>query len=224
MALDAGPGPRRRADRVLARRRRPRSAVGEGTTIDHRRGKRSTARPPAPAPTGDGRGDAQGGPPAAGGSGIAFSRTGERPYFRARNNLFAAAIGNAGNGAATGAAAGGSRGGRGAAASAADAAANPATATARQVTYTANLEVDHKALRAQVFNEGWRIMKNRFYDAKMHGANWNAVKEMYEPLLFNVVDDDELHTIMMMMMHLNASHTGVNGGRTRAPPVQTRSA
>jgi len=23
-----------------------------------------------------------------------------------------------------------------------------------------------------VFNEGWRIMKNRFYDAKMHGADW----------------------------------------------------
>ena len=54
---------------------------------------------------------------------------------------------------------------------------------ARQVTYTANLEVDRKALRAQVFNEGWRIMKNRFYDAKMHGANWNALREMYEPLL-----------------------------------------
>ena len=29
------------------------------------------------------------------------------------------------------------------------------------------------ALRAQVFNEGWRIMKNRFYDAKMHGADWS---------------------------------------------------
>ena len=43
-----------------------------------------------------------------------------------------------------------------------------------QVTYTANLEVDHKALRAQVFNEGWRIMKNRFYDAKMHGADWTG--------------------------------------------------
>ena len=81
------------------------------------------------------------------------------------------------------------------------------------MTYTANVEIDRKALRAQVFNEGWRIMKNRFYDAKMHGANWNAVREMYEPLLDNLVDEDELHTIMMMMIgHLNASHTGVSGG------------
>ena len=33
-------------------------------------------------------------------------------------------------------------------------------------------QVDKKALRAQVFNEGWRIMKNRFYDAEMNGVNW----------------------------------------------------
>ena len=89
-------------------------------------------------------------------------------------------------------------------------------ATARQVTYTANIEVDRKALRAQVFNEGWRIMKNRFYDAKMHGADWNAAWETYGRLLDHVVDREELQTVMMMMIgQLNASHTGVSGG----PPV-----
>ena len=51
-------------------------------------------------------------------------------------------------------------------------------ATARKVTYTANLEIDHKALRAQIFNEGWRIMKNRVYDANMHGAPWNEMRSM----------------------------------------------
>src|SRR5204862_2898482 len=99
-----------------------------------------------------------------------------------------------------------------------------ANSTARQVTYTFNLEIDHKALRAQVFDEGWRIMKNRFYDAKMHGADWSAVKATYEPLLDYLVDEDELHTVMMMMIgQLNASHTGVNGGPANArEPVQTR--
>ena len=67
-------------------------------------------------------------------------------------------------------------------------------------------------------------MKNRFYDAKMHGANWNAVKEMYEPLLDNLVDEEELHTLMMMMIgQLNASHTGVSGGPNPIKAtVQTR--
>ncbi|HET9704822.1 MAG TPA: S41 family peptidase, partial [Vicinamibacterales bacterium] len=86
-----------------------------------------------------------------------------------------------------------------------------ANATARKVTYTANLEVDRKALRAQVFNEGWRIMKNRFYDPTMHGTPWREMKSIYEPLLDHLVDDEELHTVMMMMIgRLNASHTGVN--------------
>jgi hypothetical protein len=37
------------------------------------------------------------------------------------------------------------------------------------VTYTATIQVDKRQLRSQVFNEGWRIMKNRFYDSEMHG-------------------------------------------------------
>ncbi len=56
-------------------------------------------------------------------------------------------------------------------------------------------------------------MKNRFYDAKMHGADWTAEKATYEPLLQYLVDEEELHTVMMMMIgELNASHTGVSGG------------
>src|SRR5206468_69797 len=189
--------------------------------------------PPASAeaaPAGGGGG----GQPAAGlGSGIAFARDGRTLYFRQRERLFAAPINlnQAGGGNAGAQANAGGRGGRGRGRGAAPAdtpdaaqAGAAQNATARQVTYTANLEVDHKALRAQVFNEGWRIMKNRFYDAKMHGANWNAVREMYEPLLENLVDEDELHTLMMMMIgQLNASHTGVTGGPTpMRATVQTR--
>src|SRR5262249_61985260 len=120
--------------------------------------------------------------------------------------LFAANVGNQNAGANAGAqaaAAGGGRGsgrgGRGGAAPETSDLSTP-TQTARQVTYTSQIEVDHKALRAQVFNEGWRIMKNRFYDAKMHGSDWAAAKKMYEPLLEYLVDEDELHTVMMMMI------------------------
>src|SRR6185295_4377169 len=175
------------------------------------------AAPPAEGAGRGGRGGAPAGP-LAGGPGFVFARDGRTLYFRSANRLFAAPIAlNAGAQAAGGARGAGGRG-RGAAPIDAGDASTPAAGgaapqPARQVTYTANLEIDRKALRAQVFNEGWRIMKNRFYDAKMHGANWSAVREMYEPLLEHVVDEDELHTIMMMMIgHLNASHTGVSGG------------
>ena len=167
-----------------------------------------------------GRGGAAGGPTA--GANIAFARDGRTLYFRSGTGLFAAPINLTGN--ETTAAGRGGRGGRGGAApSVAEPAANT---TARQVTYSVNIEVDRKALRAQVFNEGWRIMKNRFYDPKMHGADWNAAKTAYEPLLDYLVDDEELNTVMMMMIgQLNASHTGVSGGgpaNDARPPLQTR--
>jgi tricorn protease len=150
------------------------------------------------------------------GSGIAFARDSRTLYFTSGRGLYAAPIN-----LATLRESGGAGGGRGR--PSADTPAAPAAApqgTARQVTYSANLEVDRKALRAQVFNEGWRIMKNRFYDAKMHGANWNALREMYQTLLPHIVNTEELQTMMMMMIgHLNASHTGVSGGPNPITPT-----
>ena len=56
-------------------------------------------------------------------------------------------------------------------------------------------------------------MKNRFYDPKMHGVNWAAAKDIYEPLLAYVADNEELHNVIMEMIgELNASHTGISGG------------
>ncbi len=184
-------------------------------------------RVPAPAQNngGGGRGGRGNGGGGGGGANIVFARDGRSIYFRSGTGLFSAPVAG---GAAPAAAAGGNRGGRGGGAAVTDATPDPAGggANARQVTYTASIEVDHKALRSQVFNEGWRIMKNRFYDAKMHGADWNATKAMYEPLLDYLVDEEELHTVMMMMIgQLNASHTGVTGGPSdtgRSPAQTTR--
>jgi tricorn protease len=181
-----------------------------------------TRVPPAPPATaGAGRGGGRGGAGgAAGGANIVFARDGRTLYFRSGTGMYAATLNpNAGAGGNAG---GGRAGGRGAA-PAADPA--PTNATARQVTYNATIEVDQAALRSQVFNEGWRIMKHRFYDAKMHGADWNAAKATYEPLLKYLVDTEELNTVMMMMIgELNASHTGVSGGGQGGDrtPQQTR--
>jgi len=164
----------------------------------------------AAAGGGRGRGGAGGGGGFGGGS-MVFSRDARTLYFRSGSGLYAATLPNQAAGGGGAAAGGGRGGGRGGVAATPEPAAT--NQTARQVTYSANLEVDHKALRAQVFNEGWRIMKNRFYDAKMHGADWNGAWETYGPLLDNLVDREELQTVMMMMIgQLNASHTGVSGG------------
>jgi len=187
--------------------------------------------PPAPsangaADGGGGRGRGSAGGLFGGGTTMVFARDGRTLYFRSGSGLYAAAVPANATGAQGAGAIGGGRGGRGgggAAAPATSAISSDTTggsATARQVTYSANLEIDRKARRAQVFNEGWRIMKNRFYDGEMHGADWPAAKKTYEPLLDYLVDEEELHTVMMMMIgQLNASHTGVGGG----PPAAERS-
>jgi tricorn protease len=88
------------------------------------------------------------------------------------------------------------------------------------------LEVDEVAERRQVFEEAWRVMKFRFYDPYMHGVNWAAAKDTYEPLLPHVADSEELHTVIMQMIgELNASHTGISGSGRRGEGeerIQTR--
>ncbi len=51
----------------------------------------------------------------------------------------------------------------------------------RRIAFSVRMQIDRPAERRQVFEEAWRIMKNRFYDPKMHGVNWAAAKDNYEP-------------------------------------------
>ena len=144
------------------------------------------------------------GPPAPGrffGGGIAspqFSRDGRTIYFTDGNGVYAADIG--GGGAPSGP-------------SPTPSALTGRSADRRRVNFTARVEVDHRAERKQVFDESWRIMKHRFYDADMHGADWGKAKSVYEPFLEHVAGQEEMHDLILRMIgELNASHTGISGG------------
>jgi tricorn protease len=64
-----------------------------------------------------------------------------------------------------------------------------------------------------MFDDAWRTMKYRFYDPKMHGFDWDAMRAKYQPLVEYVGDRQELLNIINEMIgELNASHTGA------APP------
>jgi tricorn protease len=69
-----------------------------------------------------------------------------------------------------------------------------------------------------MFDDAWRTMKYRFYDPKMHGMDWDAMRAKYRPLVEYVGDRQELLNIVNEMIgELNASHTGAapppGGGR-----------
>jgi len=164
------------------------------------------------------------GPPGRGGGGffggmmssLQFTRDGRTLYFMERDGIYSVPVPAAAEGGGGGGA--GRPGGPAAAAVAASGspAAGAGAGNRRRVNFNLRVEVDHRAQREQVFEEGWRIMKHRFYDPAMHGVNWAAMKDTYQSLLKYVADDEELNILMMQMIgELNASHTGVSGGGPR---------
>jgi len=61
-------------------------------------------------------------------------------------------------------------------------------------------------------------MKYRFYDPKLHGTDWDAMRAKYKPLVAFVADRHELMNVINEMIgELNASHTGASAGRDRGP-------
>jgi len=156
-------------------------------------------------------------------SNVTWSRDGRTLYFRSGRGIYSAAVGGAAAAAPAAAApAGGGRGGRGGAA-ATPAPTAAAGGEARRINFTVKVELDQRAERTEIFEESWRIMKHRFYDANMHGADWNKAKALYEPLLKDVYDKEEMSNIILQMIgEMNASHTGFTPNLGTPREAQTR--
>ena len=66
-----------------------------------------------------------------------------------------------------------------------------------------------------MFDDAWRCMKYRFYDPKLHGTDWDAMRSKYKPLVAYVADRQELMNIINEMIgELNASHTGASAAKS----------
>jgi tricorn protease len=203
------------------------TGAGPGMYTVNEDGTRLTRLNTATDTGGAGRGGRGGGAGGGGGSEPQWSRDGRSIYYLAGGGLYSLAIPAAGAAdaapasAATAGAGRGGRGGRGG--TAATATADTSTGAApRRIAFSVKMEIDVAAERRQVFEEAWRVMKNRFYDAKMHGVNWAAAKDKYESMLPHIADNEELHNVVMEMIgELNASHTGITGG-TRLPGEQAQ--
>ncbi|MCC7309133.1 MAG: PD40 domain-containing protein [Acidobacteria bacterium] len=89
----------------------------------------------------------------------------------------------------------------------------------RPLSLNININVDFAREKMEVFKQGWRFLRDNFYDDKYHGADWNAVRATYEPLISSAKTIDEVRRLMNMMVgELNASHLGV-GGQSGSQPA-----
>lgn len=81
----------------------------------------------------------------------------------------------------------------------------------RPLALNVDLNVNFAEEKMEIFRQGWRFMRDNFYDEKFHGADWNAVRATYEPLIQAARTGDEVRRLMNLMVgELNASHLGVN--------------
>ncbi|MGH9721560.1 MAG: S41 family peptidase, partial [Bryobacteraceae bacterium] len=134
--------------------------------------------------------------------GLQVSRDGRTLFFQEGRGIVSVAMpGGAGAGGGTGGAGlrGATGGGEGA---------------RRRIAFNAKVRVNKRAEWEQMFDDAWRTMKYRFYDPKMHGYDWDAMRAKYRPLVDFIGDRQELLNLVNEMIgELNASHTGA------APPV-----
>ena len=65
----------------------------------------------------------------------------------------------------------------------------------------------------QIFNEVWRINRDYFYDPKMHGANWLAMRQRYAALLPHLSCRNDLNRVIRWLCsELSVGHSFSGGG------------
>ncbi|MDL2319720.1 PDZ domain-containing protein [Alistipes sp. OttesenSCG-928-B03] len=84
------------------------------------------------------------------------------------------------------------------------------------------IEVDYPAEWTQIYNEAWRMFRDGFYVANMHGVDWAAMREKYAVMLPYVKTRLDLNYLIGELIgELNVGHAYVNPGEMeRAPRVK----
>ncbi len=87
--------------------------------------------------------------------------------------------------------------------------AQSATATAIQKSLSAKE-------RAEVFEQVWTTVDQRYYDPKLNGVDWKAVREKYRPLAERAATDAEFYDVLTLMVgELRDAHTRVRSPHRR---------
>jgi tricorn protease len=71
----------------------------------------------------------------------------------------------------------------------------------------------------QMYDDAWRMMRDYFYDRKLHNVNWQQIHDQYAPLVARLTDRYEFDNLISQVVgELSALHTFVFGGDKRTSP------
>ncbi|HET8816997.1 MAG TPA: DPP IV N-terminal domain-containing protein, partial [Pseudidiomarina sp.] len=73
--------------------------------------------------------------------------------------------------------------------------------------------IDPVAEWQQIFDDTWRMQKEYFYDPNMHGIDWDAMYDKYQPMLAHVQRREDLNEVLVQLIaELQVGHNRVGGG------------
>lgn len=75
--------------------------------------------------------------------------------------------------------------------------------------YLAKMTINYPGEKEQVFEEAWRTLRDQFYDPKMHGYDWNALRAKYKERTISASTSTDFRDMFNLMLgELNSSHMG----------------
>ncbi len=93
----------------------------------------------------------------------------------------------------------------------------------KPVAINAELDVDFSREKLEAFHQAWSYLRDQFFDEKMNGVDWNAVRETYAPHIAAARTSDEMRRVISLMLgELNASHMGISPPAPAAPSTTGR--
>jgi tricorn protease len=82
-------------------------------------------------------------------------------------------------------------------------------AKSEPVNFAAEMVVDENGERQYIFDHAWRQVKDKFYDEKLHGVDWESLRKNYAAFLPTINNNHDFAELLSELLgELNASHTG----------------
>ncbi len=86
-----------------------------------------------------------------------------------------------------------------------------------KVPFKARMTIRRDEQFAEMFEQSWRALHDKFYDDDFHGIDWTAMRNKFRPLVKHCVTKEDLYTLIGLMLgELNASHLGIKGDLGKA--------
>jgi tricorn protease len=99
---------------------------------------------------------------------------------------------------------------------------DPATAKRDPVAFNGEMVLNAAAERQESFEHVWRTVKESFYTAGYHGADWDGLKPVYEKYLPHIGNNFEFAEMLAEMLgELNISHSGATYSAAAANQDET---